>query len=148
MPVKIVKTKSKPKKGLINQHDLKRIIQDFENFVEIDSSISRVFKKINVVSIPALLIKHLLEKAQENDKDLDNSAINVKFGITLPDQKDCLKEELDVSNHLTVILVIEKKGIEMDEPGDFVIAPGFKEFSDSDIKDGACCPVIKPGGGS
>lgn len=91
------------------------------------------------------MLKHLLDKAQKEDKELKDSNINIKFGVTLPNQKDCVDGITDVSNHLTAILVIEKKGFEKDEPGNFVIAPGFREFFDNPVRDGACCPVIKPG---
>ena len=151
MPAKIVTTKSNPAHGEINQNDYKRIIQDFENFVEIESKIARQIKKINVVTIPALLLKHLLDKAKIHDSDLGQTHINIKFGVTLPDQKDCQRPFKDVSNHSTSVLVIEqptqssKEPIELDEPGNFVIVPGFKEFIENGQKDGACCPVIKPG---
>ncbi|MGN6435117.1 MAG: hypothetical protein ACTHMM_01240 [Agriterribacter sp.] len=171
MPTKIVITKSDPQRGLINQNDYKRIIQDFEDFVEIQSTVSRKFKKIKVVSIPAMTLQKFLNIAKsKGDPDLRNTNINFKFGITLPNQKDCTDGTTDVSNHLTVVCVIEKiiignpgtpnEYVELDEINpecdcpdnkfdpandNYIIVPGFKEFTDPSMTDRVCCPVIKPG---
>ncbi len=142
MPTKIVASKSDPKQGLINQQDLRKITQDFEDFVEINTTISRAFKKINTVTIPLALVKHLLKPYE--DKIDDHLRMNIKFGITLPGQKDCETDKIDVSNHLTALLVIEEDGLEHDEINDFVIVAAFRENNENGNNDGPCCPVIKP----
>ncbi|MEP7108536.1 MAG: hypothetical protein ABI760_11150 [Ferruginibacter sp.] len=146
MPTKIVSERSNPQNGKINQQDLKRIIQDFENFVDIGSTISRTFTKINSISIPLEIIESLINPVIAlPDDERVGATINLRFGITLPDQKDCNDADLDISNHLTVVLFLNRDGkTPSDQVGDFVITPGFKEFSAQGGEDGICCPLIHP----
>ncbi|MEO6733972.1 MAG: hypothetical protein ABIN01_22310 [Ferruginibacter sp.] len=144
MPTKIVSGRSIPQNGLINQQDMKRIIQDFENFVEVKSTCARQFTKIDTVSVPVLVLDHLLTQVTAAQRA--TSTIDIKFGITLPNQKDCIDGVTEVSNHLTVVLLINRNGKELqDQVDDFVITPGFKEFNNG-ATDGICCPVIHPDG--
>ena len=147
MPTKIVASKSNPKNGEINQQDLNRIISDFENFVDIKSTIARDFIKIETVTIPVPTMYNLLGLLTDAQKL--KSFVSIKFGITLPGQKDCTDGKTDVSNHLTVAVFIDRNGIDLkDQVGDFVITPAFREFSVQGTADGPCCPVIQPPGGS
>jgi len=143
MPTKIIAGRSNTENGEINQQDLKRIIQDFENFADIKSTISREFLKVNTVSIPFHILNRLLEKVTPAQRDA--TTIDIKFGITLPEQKQCDGDKLDVSDHLTVVVMINRGGSELqDQVDDFIITPGFKESSDGGLVDRACCPVITP----
>ena len=72
-----------------------------------------------------------------------NSKLKIKFGITLPDQKDCKDVSKDISDHLTIVVFLSKGGIDLlDRVDDFVITPGFKELGGGN--EGACCPLIHP----
>lgn len=146
MPVEIVLGPTNPQNGEINHLDLQRIIGDFENFAEIDSNISRAFRKINYVTIPRIVLKALLDEEKDDEYDY----VNIHFGITLPDQRSCADNfQTDISNQLSVIInkakldgnvLVEKKAV-----GDLIIAIGFK----SNIKpvDAPCCGKPSGGGG-
>lgn len=143
MPTKIVTGRSNPQDGEINQFDLKRITQDFENFVEIKSTSARSFVKIDTITIPVPILDHLLDMISPTQRE--TSRIDIKFGITLPDQKQCTDGVTDASDHLTAVLFINRNGIELqDQPGNFIITPGFRESSNNGGAEGACCPVITP----
>ncbi|MEO6547105.1 MAG: hypothetical protein ABIN94_03875 [Ferruginibacter sp.] len=141
MPTKIVSEKSNPKDGIINKQDLNRIIQDFENFVEIKSTIARNFQKVDLISIPVPILEHLLSILDPAEKP--GARVNIKMGICLPDQKDCTDGKTDISNYLTAVVFLSKNGNTLlDQVEDFIITPGFKEFGGAAV--GACCPLIHP----
>lgn len=142
MSAKIVLSRSKPGDGDINQNDLRRIIQDYENFAKIESAVERKFEKVKSISIPKLVLKSLVDQA------LDSEFINVKFGITLPDQKSCIDKKIDISNHLTIVMLIEEaNGVIKDQENDSVIVVGFKSKIIPQGIDKFCCgDPNKPGG--
>jgi hypothetical protein len=146
MPTEIVLGDSNPREGRISINDLQKITNDFVQTVTIGCTEDRVVEKIDVISIPVVIIQNLLDELTDEEKLQPGTNVNIRFGLTLPGQKDCLDEEKDVSNHLTVALLLEKAGTELNGVGDFVITAGFKE-QDNGAGDALCCPVIKPGGG-
>ena len=139
MPTKIVSGPSNSQNGEINADDLKKISDDFEQSVNVTSTGEREIHKLNFVSIPVLLVEHLLGKLNGIDKF--NSNLIIRFGITLPGQTDCVDGVTDVSDHLTAVLLLEKNGQELSNVDDFIITPGFKEQGDG-AANAACCPVI------
>ena len=142
MPTKIVSGRSNPQNGEISQQDLNRIVQDFENFVSIESTVARAFTKIDTISIPILILDRLLAKVSPAQRPV--STIDIKFGITLPDQRECKDVANDISNHLTVVLMINRAGKEVqNQVDDFIITPGFKEFNEG-ANEAVCCPLITP----
>jgi hypothetical protein len=146
MPTIIVNTGSDPQKGQISSGDLQQITSEFQSKIQVNSQLT----KMEEVFIPALIMQHLLAKISA-DK-LNASFIKIKFGFTLPNQKDCKDNTTDVSNRLSVVVMIEDEH-EHSNVGDFIITPGFKEFDESANGGNgavdapalmACCPVIKP----
>src|SRR5436190_21331094 len=85
MPTKIVAGESNPAEGLIKKEDLDQIIQDFDNLVNINSRTSRIFTKVSTISIPLSMVKQLIE----GQPDSETMKMKIKFGITLPNAKDC-----------------------------------------------------------
>lgn len=156
MSTKIVNSgQSSPQDGAINQGDLAKIISDFENFVQLSSTDGRVITKIDYISIPLAVMYGFIQDAQKliaangdigalTPADFKRININVRFGVTLPSQKDCQNPKKDISNHLTTALLIEKDGVELSSIGDSVIIPGFKANyrypGNDNIGDTACCP--------
>ena len=143
MPTTIVSGRSNPEDGEINQHDLYRIFHDFGNFVDIKSTISRDFIKVNTVSIPYIILSRLLKK----------SNTGATWGIfnwyqvwnNAPESKAMYCRQIRCLYHLTVVAMINSTGNELlDQVDDYIITPGFKECSDGGIVDRACCPVITP----
>ncbi len=124
MPALITNKPSDPTEGEINVHDLRRITEDFENFAELKSTIQRQFLKISSISIPRAILLALLEGHDKYDY------VNIRFGITLPDQKSCEDFETDISNQLTIAILRAKRSgkviIEKNSVGDFVVLAGFK----------------------
>jgi hypothetical protein len=112
MATKIVNTPSNPQAGEINQSDLKRIIQNFEDFVEIKSTSARPFKKVGKMIMRRELMQSLLDKF---DEDVEDIYISINFGITLPDQVSCFNHDVDISNELSAVILLAKNFPEMDD---------------------------------
>lgn len=141
MPTEIVSGPSNAQEGRININDLNQIIDDFDKSIALSFALNRPIKKISVVSVPVVIVQNLLDELTDEEKL--NSNLNIRFGVTLPDQNDCIDGVTDVSNHLTVALLLEKDGEELKSPGDSIITAGFKE-SGNGSAEFVCCPVIKP----
>jgi hypothetical protein len=141
MPVKIVAGPSNPNEGEINQHDLFRISDDFQNFVELESIFTRPAIKTTSISIPMTIIKRLVDD-KLNKPDKVDDYINIHYGLTLPDQRSCEDDfQTDISNQLTVVINrAEKSGnviIDKSSVGDFIITAGFKSNDKSLVV--LCC---------
>lgn len=145
MPVRIVSTSSNPHEGEINQNDLFRISEDFENFVGLESHFQRPVNKTNFVAVP----RHIL-KALVDNTDIDGEYVKIHFGLTLPNQKSCADDfQTDISNQLTIIVNIAKEVgnvlVDQTNIGDLIITAGFRSNTIRPIIP-VCCG--KPGGGS
>lgn len=141
MATKIVSTPSNPATGEINQFDLKRIIEDFEDYVEIKSSSAREIKKIGRIVMRRELLQGLLDKFDEEEPDV---YVSIHFGVTLPNQHSCFDNfQTDISNQLNIAILLGKENpeavndkiVEINYPDDhgYVITRGFRSYDSTTL---------------
>lgn len=152
MATKIVSTPSDPLNGEINVNDLNTIIGDFEDSTTLlTCPPPRQLTKTSFVAMKKEVLEALLVNAQPGDY------VSIRFGITLPGQLSCVNQTTDISNQLTVAILLAQKttipdpqnpGQTIDtinekmqpDVGNYVITAGFR--NDQVVKFGGqtlCC---------
>lgn len=146
MPTKIVSTQSNPAKGEINDRDLSRILEDFQDHVQVSTDFSRNIIKVDGINIPIWILKKLIDNAIYADTDGDNfKYVNIHFAMSLPNQKSCIDFTTDVSNNLTAVVNIGKKVnnamVEWLNVGNEIITLGFRPQPNPEklVADDNCC---------
>lgn len=150
MPTKIVSTESAHLAGEISKEDLTEITGQFKDHIVLSTNNDRPVAKLNEIVIPVEIMQNLIDILPVSQRR--NCNVIIRLGITLPSQLDCKDPHTPVGNHLTVVVFLENDNKEKINENDFIITTGFKEFviqsgsGPMAPPEGACCPVIRPGG--
>lgn len=148
MPVKIVSTATLSKEGMINENDLKIMLEQFEKESEVVPSSNRgpITKKLGWY-----VTRKEVEALFASNLDSDgNQAVLLEINFAI--NNDSITDVCDnsIANQLTVILrakTNEKRPL--NESEEFVLIPGFDNFpiDGSKMKSlfgTGCCPSSRP----
>ncbi len=145
MPIKITSSTSNPEEGLISSNDVTKLLGDYVTEVNISSAGERPVVKTQSVLFPVSQMQELIQNQS-------GKFLNIQFTLTLPDQKSCADNfQTDISNQLSVLINLasfnEEEEVNELNPGDFILAPGYKAFSENKTEEAPCCGNPRGGGG-
>lgn len=126
MPTKITTSASNPLNGEINVSDVNKIIDDYDNVVNISGNGTRTPQKRYYFDVNFDALRCLLEVSSTDRKP----ELRINMVLNLPDQSSC-HEQQRVGDLLSILICgISSDGQSLLNTGDPIIVEGFKSNPD------------------
>jgi hypothetical protein len=136
MPAFITNNSSEPDNGLINILDIKRLLKDYADIVQLYSSDTGRNPVHKYLAFDIQLSK--IQEIVNNNSTAKPGVFRVNLVLNLPGQKDC--DQAQIQNFLSILVCgIDGSDNALLNVEDAVLVEGFKDKNENAIQSPECC---------